>query len=110
MIHMDNTMNWYERTTNESQRRIASLINVSHTTLSRASLSPSPSPVIVRDVARACGVDPLAALYHAGFLTADEIATRRGSTALTKASTRELLQELLRREVNSHDQTPNVKS
>lgn len=106
--HMEDQLNWYERITTDSQRQVARLVGVSHTTLSRAVSSSTPPPTLVRDVARACGVDPLTALYYAGFLTADDVATRRGVTPLNLTPSRELLQELLRREVAALGDKPRA--
>lgn len=91
-------MHWLHRITTESCRQIAMHLSVSHTTISRAASSPTPQPEIVRDIARHYGTDPLQALLDARFLTEQELAGYRTISPIERHSTKELLQELLRRE------------
>lgn len=97
--HMDtNPTSWLDRMTTDSHRAIAQATGLSHTTISRAASTATPPPAVVVAVARACGYNPVDALYHAGLLTQQEAQPYTGEHDLRTISSRVMLQELLRRE------------
>lgn len=104
---MTQTTQWLERITSDSHRTISERLNVSHTTISRAANSPNPQPHLVRDIARIYGADPLQALHDARFFTESELTQYRTVSPLERTSSKELLQELLRREHGVREKPSN---
>jgi hypothetical protein len=98
--------NWLARTTNgASGRAIAAAIGSPNSTVARwttTGLVPAEGAVMV---ARAYNADPIEALIVAGYLTPDDDRRRDAVVGVRNASTLELLEELIRRELGSAQQS-----
>lgn len=93
---------WKVRITRDaSDRAIAAQLGISGTTLAnRLSAEPPHAPTVV-DMARAFGALPVDGLVAAGILTEDEARAGGVADGLRAASTRELAEEIVRREKES---------
>lgn len=91
---------WLERVTGgKSHRAIASDLGIPNTALSRWLRNEHIPAERVIEIARFYKASSLDGLLAAGYLTSDDIITGATHEALRHASTRELTEELLRRQI-----------
>ncbi|MEJ6013844.1 helix-turn-helix transcriptional regulator [Corynebacterium sp. H127] len=91
---------WLLAITTDSRRQIAECVGVSHAQLGRQLNGDTKLTAdLVLSIAHGYNTDPIQALHQAGKLTNADMAQYRGTnTSLSTATSKALLQELLRRE------------